>query len=49
MSSVITTYSNAGIIGDIVDKVVDTVDKVVDKVTGGGDSGGVRPSSPTAR
>ena len=44
MSSVITTYSNAGIIGDIVDKVVDTVDKVVDKVTGGGDSGGASGS-----
>ena len=40
MSSVITTYSNAGIIGDIVDKVVDTVDKV----TGGGDSGGASGS-----
>ena len=37
MSSVITTYSNAGIIGDIVDKVVD-------KVTGGGDSGGASGS-----
>ena len=44
MSSVITTYSNAGIIGDIVDKVVDSVDKVVDKFTGGGDSGGASGS-----